>query len=201
MKSLLTPKELKTIKYYDNEASNWASGHQTNMFWGSMDEFYKLLPSGKVIEIGCGGGRDAKDYLVKKYNYIGTDVSAGLLKEAKKLNPKGIFLNQSVYSLNFPENSFDGFWASAVLLHVPKKRISEALNKIHNIVMNNGIGFISLKKGEGERVDEDDRLFSYYSQEEFDSILQSNGFKIINFGILPMSEKTVWLKYLVKVVK
>jgi hypothetical protein len=29
------------------------------------------------------------------------------------------------------EEKFDGFWASAILLHVPKRKIDEALGKIH----------------------------------------------------------------------
>src|SRR3990172_7698795 len=120
----LTPKERETIRYYDKTASQWASQHLTHKFWGRMTTFYKLLPKGKVIEIGCGGGRDAKDYLIGRYDYVGTDASGGLLNEASKRNPNCKFLKRSVYDLDFPENSFDGFWASAVLLHIPKGKIN-----------------------------------------------------------------------------
>lgn len=201
MTKKLTSKERKTKEYYDRTAGEWASEHLTHKFWGSMDKFYELLPSGKVIEIGCGGGRDAKDYLIGKYDYVGTDVSEGLLAEARKRNPKSKFLNQSVYNLDFPENTFDGFWAAAVLLHIPKRRIDEALGKIHEVVKNKEVGFISLKQGEGEREDEKGRWFAYYSKEEFDKILSDDGFEIVGFNLQPMTEKTIWLIYLVRVKK
>ena len=118
MKNLLTLKEIKTIKYYDKEAPKWALEHLTNKFWGSMDKFYNLLPSGKVIEIGCGGGRDARDYLIDRYDYIGTDISDELLKVAKKQNPNNVFLKHSVYDLNFPKNSFDGFATKSFQLNL-----------------------------------------------------------------------------------
>ena len=64
-----------------------------------------------------------------------------------------------------------------------------------------GIGFISIKQGEGEREDETGRLFSYHSQEGFEDLLTKNGFEIIEKDIQPMSESTIWLIYLVKVKK
>ena len=166
-----------------------------------MEIFYKLLPSGKIIEIGCGGGRDAKDYLLGKYDYAGTDVSEPLLKEARKLNPGAEFKNQSVYELNFPENTFDGFWASAVLLHIPKNRISEVLRKIRKVVKNNGIGFITVKDGQGEKEDEEGRLFSYYTKQEFDTILRETNFEVADYMYQPMTEKTKWHIYVVKIRK
>ena len=50
------------------------------------------------------------------------------------------------YKLNFPSGSFDGFWASASLLHIPKNKIHQVLSDIKNIIKPNGIGFISLKQ-------------------------------------------------------
>lgn len=114
----------------------------------------ELLPTGKVLEIGSGGGRDAKELIAKGYKYTGTDVSKGLLEEARKANPSTVFLRQSVYDLDFPDNTFDGFWASAVLLHIPKDRIDEALSRLRAVVRNDGIGFISIKQGEGQKIEE-----------------------------------------------
>ena len=206
----LTPKEIDTIKTYNQNASEWTVKHSTKDFWGKeMRRFHDLLPSGNILEIGCGGGRDAKELIQLGYDYIGIDVSEELLKEAKKACPNATFLHQSIYELDFPENYFDGFWTSATLLHIPKNRIDEALVKIKNIVKSNGIGFISIKKGKGEKVEEDEpemedkkpRLFSYYQEKEFNEILERNNFEIIGFKERPMSEKTIWLVYFVKARK
>lgn len=202
MNTDLTPQEEKTIKFYNTKASDWVAAHSTARFWGEqLDRFHNLLPSGKVLEIGTGGGRDAKELIALGYDYVGTDISDGLLDEARKYNPNTQFLKQSVYELSFPKDTFDGFWASAVLLHIPKDRINEALGKIHNVVKPNGLGFISLKQGEDESPDDSGRFFAYYAEREFSKILSENKFEVIEYKTVPMSEKTVWLAYLVRVKK
>ncbi len=204
----LTKEEEQTIKTYDAIASEWSREHFTENFWGQeMARFGQLLPRGKVLEIGAGGGRDAKELIAKGYDYVGTDASLGLLQEAKKVNPNAIFLHQSVYELDFPDSSFDGFWASAVLLHIPKDRINEALARLHAVVKNDGIGFVSIKKGEGQRFEEDGvngktkRLFVYWQDGEFKAVLKRNNFEVVESQVRPMSEKTTWLVYFVKVKK
>lgn len=206
----LTKEEEQTMKTYDTSASDWTSKHSSERFWGEeMDKFTQLLPTGKILEIGSGGGRDAKELIANGYEYTGTDVSQGLLEEARNANPNATFLHQSVYDLDFPNDTFDGFWASAVLLHIPKERIDEALGKLHNVVRNDGIGFISIKQGEGQKIEEDEpdmeekrtRLFAYWKDEEFQEVLNRNSFEVVETMVRPMSERTTWLIYLVKVKK
>lgn len=206
----LSPEEEATVKTYNRSASEWVSKHSSERFWGEeMARFHELLPSGKILEIGSGGGRDAKELIALGYDYVGIDVSEGLLEEARKVNPDALFLQKSLYELDFPENSFDGFWTSATLLHIPKSRINEALTNIHGVVKADGIGFISVKKGEGERVEEDEpemedkrpRRFSYYSDEEFKEVLKRNNFEVIESKVRLMSERTTWLIYFVRVKK
>lgn len=111
----------------------------------------------------------------------------------------------SVYDLNFPAHTFDGFWASAVLLHVPKERINEALARIKSVVKDNGIGFISLKDGADQKVEVDQiggetvkRFFAYWQKDEFQKVLKDNGFSVVDYMYRPMSEKTRWHCFFVK---
>ena len=89
-------------------------------------------------------GRDIDNLIKHGYGYTGTDISEGMLNIVKKRYPKQEFYKQSVYDLSFPKK-FDGFWAVAVLLHIPKSRIDEALQAI-KAVMNKKMYFdLSLK--------------------------------------------------------
>ena len=154
----LTKREQQTLKSYDQYGKQWAASHLDFDFWvPELKKFKKYLSEGKVLEIGSGGGRDAKELIRAGYEYTGTDISKGLLEAAKKYNPGAKFLLKSVYDLDFPENSFDGFWACAVLLHIPKSRIDEALRQLHKVVKPNGVGFISVKQGVGEETNEKNR--------------------------------------------
>ena len=205
----LTPPEKYTLETYNRSATQWSSEHSSRNFWREeMRLFQTLLPHGKILELGSGWGRDAKELIDLGYSYVGTDISINLLEMARKENPGSQFLNQSVYDLNFPPTTlFDGFWASAVLLHIPKNRINEALKNIHRFVKEGGIGFISLKQGEGEVLVNqqkngwlDRRFFANYTIEEFEQILQKNNFETMKTTTHPMGER-VWLCFFVRVKK
>ena len=195
-----TDKEKQTVDYYDREAANWASSHkgyEEKSYWeGEMAKFHELLPSGKVLEIGFGTGKDALALIALGYDYTGTDASEGLLKIARRRNPNAKFEYMAVHDLEF-----DGFWTAATLLHIPKDRIDGALVSIKKVIKHGGIGFISMKSGVGERTDpETGRWFSYYSQDEFNDVLKRNDFEIINKATR-QGEKDLWLVYFVKTPK
>ena len=96
---------------------------------------------------------------------------------AQERNPRATFVLVNVYDLDFSQK-FDGFWAAASLLHIPKSRIPDALQRIRTNVRKGGIGFISLKQGDGEGPDEKTgRWFSYYQAGEFEQKLEGRGFQ------------------------
>lgn len=200
----LTDEEEITRKSYDANAHLWAPRHLSPRFWGKeMDDFRKFLPSGKILEIGCGGGRDARELIELGYDYTGTDVSKGLLEQAKKNNPGAKFIQVSLYNLDFTEK-FDGFWCAAVLLHIPRKRIGEALASLNKNIKRGGYGFITVKEGDGEVLEEGkpeeggDRLFVYWRDREFSQTLKKHGFEVVYRSYKPMSKRTKWLIYIVQ---
>lgn len=197
----LTKREKITLKYYETHSREWSEMAYQKSFWTrEILTFNKLLPKGKVLEIGSGNGRDAKQLIKLGYDYIGTDISRELLKIAKRNNSGVRFLYQSVYKLNFPEDAFDGFWACATLLHVPKKRIIEALKSIQKVVKVKGIGFISLKQGQGERIeDSTGRYFTYFTRAEFVQLLKSINFSVIKTGKkIHTKPDTFWLTFFIR---
>lgn len=202
----LTENEAITRDSYTKTSGQWNDGHGTKKFWGkNFDEFYKLLPKGRVLEIGCGAGRDAQELIEHGYEYLGTDISEGMIKEAKKRLPGHNFKQKSVYDLSYSDK-FDGFWAAACLIHVPKPRIDEALQAIKNSIKPGAIGFISMKEGIGDILEQRESLdnkkfyFVFWQNDEFKETLRKNGFKILHEDYIPMSERTKWLCYIVKSV-
>lgn len=204
----LTLQEQVTLDAYEKNAASWSDSRNVKGYWRvELDKFYNYLPSGKLLEVGSGGGRDAQEFIEKGYDYTGTDISKGLLAEARKNNPGVTFLELSLYELDFPVNTFDGFWACATLLHMPKERIDEALQSIRRVMKDGAIGAITLKKGEGERFVEGDhvgisykRFFSFYEEDEFKEILKRNDFTVLESYETTHSNK-LWLVFFVKVNK
>lgn len=197
--------EAITQKTYNRIAEKWAAEHNETDYWQKEFEiFARLLPQGKVLDVGCGSGRDYQ-LLQGKYDYTGVDYSTGLLTVAKQKFPKAIFVEGDILNLPFEENAFDGFWAVASLLHIPKEKITRALGEIKRVVKKDGVGFIALKKGEGEKMvaddgdEQDQRFFAYWQKDEFENVLQKAGFEVIDFVEHPASEKTIWITFFVKV--
>lgn len=194
----------QTVAYYDKNAQEWASSHggyEKESWWkDQMEIFHKYLPKGRVLEIGAGAGKDAESLINLGYDYVGTDASKELLKIAKERNPNAIFLNKSLQELDSTLSKFDGFWAAAVLLHIPKDEMVNALKCISLVLRDSGIGFITMKEGRGEEVDEKTgRHYSYFQKEEFEDLLNLGSFKVLEGGIID-KEGEKWLIFHVKKV-
>jgi SAM-dependent methyltransferase len=206
--SELLPEEQVTVDTYNAVADIWNEEQDNRGFWDNeMQRFHQLLPAGKVLEICSGGVRDAKAMIELGYDYTGTDVSEKLIEALRaKLPPDTKLYHQSVYGLEFPDGpKFDGFWAAAVLLHVPKSRIDEALTRIRSVVKPGALGFISVKDGVGEgMVSENwgdevhDRFIALYSQPEFQDKLTSNGFTAIEHSLRTFQEESRWHCFFVR---
>ena len=209
----LTPQELQTLNAYDTFlAKTRTTTHGDITFWQKQFHlFTSFLPSGTILDLGCGAGRDALLFATNTaYRYVGVDLSSKMLEEARKIAPEADFREMSMYALDFPDRTFDGFWAAASLLHIPKRDLNRALGELRRVVKSKGIGFIAVKEGKGERMIEtneadDERFFAFYSNTEFAGRLNENGFRILKNErdtreYNPPKNLNIWLWYIVEVV-
>jgi len=157
-----------------------------------LKEFIKLLPpKALVLDVGCAGGRDSKEFTKRNYKVIGIDLIDDFLKQAKKDVPKAEFVKMDLLDLKFPQNHFDAIWANAVLLHINKKEFKQALNGFYQVLKKGGKLHIRVKKGKGKSSVKEElsqgklRTFSYYSSKEIGNYLKKIGYKIIKTKIYP----------------
>jgi SAM-dependent methyltransferase len=82
----------------------------------------------RVLEVGCGTGnlwRENAERIPKGVSLVLTDLSAGMLDEARKrlgeLRPQPEFRAADAQSLPFPDASFDVAIANHMLYHVPDR--------------------------------------------------------------------------------
>lgn len=202
-----------TIKAYDAIAPRYSKVHFNPFYIKEFNFFRHAVPGKKVVDIGCGAGRDATVFLKNGFDYLGIDGSHGMLMVARRRVGRARFKLMDFYKLQLPSHSFDGFWAAASLLHVPKKKIVGVLKGLRKIIKPGGVGFISLK--ERKRVGEallpypknpgTYRYWSFYTTREFERALGKSGFRMIRFmaHFEPEADgsKTKWLCFFVKAVE
>lgn len=159
---------------------------------GSIEKFIKLLPSkAKIIDIGCGSGRDAKIFTNAEIDVLGIDFCSNLIEIAEAYAPLANFQLMDIETINLPSATFDGAWAACSLGHIPKNKILNVLNKIHILLKEHGYFYLALKKGTGEILEKDlryagnhQKFWSFFEEDELKNYLENAGFKVLDFKMI-----------------
>jgi ubiquinone/menaquinone biosynthesis C-methylase UbiE len=138
-----------------------------------------LSPGAKVLDAGCGPGRDLKEMQALGFEVTGVDNSQELLDMVPK---EIVTLKADLRSIPLPQASFEGVWAIASLLHLPRVEMKTALSEMRRLLVSGGHLMVSIKEGKGENWVADkgmeERFFTYYEGEELDQLLKGAGFEV-----------------------
>lgn len=161
---------MKTIDYYNKHAEEFT----TSTFEVDMKILYQPflaeLPEGaRILDVGCGSGRDTLAFKNKGYQVDAIDYSEELVKKATRLTGIPIKL-KSFYEVDDYE-AYDGIWACASLLHCERSRLAEVLEKMVQALKPNGVIYISFKYGDSDR-DKDGRKFTDLDENQADALLE-----------------------------
>lgn len=175
----------KTRLTYEEIAHDFCNIHSDIAEVRDMADVFLLNLNGKkILDIGCGPGRDARYFSEKGLDVTGIDLAKNFVVIASKNAPHAKIIQMDMRYLDFPENTFDGIWASASLLHIPKSEAKATLGGFARVIKPGGTLFISVKEGNGEGFVETPeypnhkRYFAFWNAEEFKKLLESRGFKI-----------------------
>jgi SAM-dependent methyltransferase len=133
----------------------------------------------------------------------GCDFSEEMIRISQRYCPKAAFFVKDIYK-PLDLGLFDGIYAQAVLLHVPKRQIKDVLKNLSNSLKPNGYLYIAVKEIKEGQNEEDilkendygyeyDRFFSYYTMDEIQSYLADLGFKNIYDQVF-QQKSTRWIQ-------
>ena len=72
-----------TIEYYNNEADRFFESTVSVDFSKIQEQFLKYVkPGGRILDLGCGSGRDSRAFLERGYEVVAVDGSRELAKIA-----------------------------------------------------------------------------------------------------------------------
>ena len=151
-----------TLQFYRRNAeayAGWAKAPSTRLIG-----FLAMLPeAGSILELGCGAGNHSKEMLARGFKVRATDGSPEMAEIASQR------LNHPVEAMLFNEldesEAYDGVWASACLLHVPRDELAGILVRIHRALKPDGLFYASYKVGHGDGRDSLGRYYNFPSRE------------------------------------
>ena len=176
----------KTIRTYDKYAEKYFQiNNSIDEIKNLLEIFVENLNGEKILDVGCGHGRDAKFFSDLGCEVKGIDLSEKLLEIARKNAPKAEFYLMDMRNLAFPSDYFDGIWACASFLHIPKKDSRKTLDEFYRVLKQNGLLYLSVKEGCSEgfvksaQYGNEERYFVFYNSKELRELVEGK-FKVFN---------------------
>lgn len=186
--------QLDNLYYYETHAKEYAQKFDQFDLSSLRKTFLDQLKAGKksatespaeeyphILDAGCGTGRDTREFVKECCIVTAIDIAPTMVHECRlkiqKMKESDILskeVKERAQASNCKEKAFDeigyqdefdGVWATASLVHTPKKEFIDILNKLTRSLKPNGVMFISVVYGHGEH-EINGRHYSYYNSLE-----------------------------------
>jgi len=149
---------LSNEEYYRQNAQRFFTDTVSVDMSALYPHFVDFLPPGaRILDAGCGSGRDVKAFSEMGFDVEAFDASAELVALARQLSGK------PVVQMRFQDvdaiERYDGIWCCASLLHVSDTELPEVMTKLAIALKPGGVWYLSFKHGRGER-EKDGRRFT-----------------------------------------
>lgn len=145
-------------QYYNKNFESFISDTINVDMEDHYSRFLSLLSDGaSILDAGCGSGRDSLAFKKLGYKVKAFDASSAMVQATKSLAEVPVY--QTTFQSAKFETLFNGIWACASLLHVPKRELSKVFDNLAAHLENDGIIYASFKYGANER-QKGDRYFN-----------------------------------------
>ncbi len=180
-----------TRGYYDRDPEGYASTTFGNDVSSIRARFVRLLdPGARVLDLGCGSGRDSLAFVGEGFDVTAVDGSEGMCRVASER------IGLSVRNLDFTEldyeSEFDGVWACASLLHLRPEELPHVLSLVRTALVDGGVLCMSFKRG-GFSGMRDGRWYTDLETEGMVGLAEGSGFSTVDVWESTDPRGTVWV--------
>ena len=170
-----------SFEFYEDNAEQFAANTLDVDMSPLYERFLAALPeAGRILDAGCGAGRDAAAFLKLGYPVEAFDASPKLVAIAREVS--GIDVEQSTFLAFESEQRFVGIWACASLLHVPAAQMSGTLRHLGTFLQPQGVIYVSFKYGD-EDSERDGRSYTNCTEQRLEGFLEGTGLTLDTFWI------------------
>lgn len=195
---------------YNRIAEDWYKNHYTDERWTeATDKFISFLqPENLVLDVGCGPGMKSKYLINKGLKVVGIDISEKMIEIARREAPAGKFYVMDMKDIDKLKENFDGIFAHACLLHIPKKEIRKILKILLNKLKKGSYIHLAVKEKKPEEQEEEvvvekdygytyRRFFSYFTPDEVKNYLRDLKMEII-YETVALHGDRRWIEVIAK---
>ena len=168
----------KTIDYYNNNTEDFINGTINADVSSLYEKFLTRIPAGgRILDFGCGSGRDTKFFKDNGYQIDAIDGSYELCQAATKYSGVQV---RCMDFFDFNEKAlYDGIWACASLLHVDKEKLPTIISRLSVALKPDGILYMSFKYGDYNGI-RDGRFFQDLDEVSFKNVISTiNGIEVL----------------------
>lgn len=163
-----------TLEFYATEAAAYGARSDGIGISKSLAAFLAQLPKGAaVLDLGCGTGRDTRALIEAGMAVTAVDGAPEMAREAEKRlgMPVRVQLFEDLEDIG----AFDGIWANASLLHVPRAGLPDVFRRVYRALKPNGLLYASFKSGGAAGRDKLGRYYNYLNADELTALLHEAG--------------------------
>ena len=166
-----------TLEYYNEHAEKFIQGTVDVEFHEIQDKFINYLSKdAKILDFGCGSGRDTKYFLDHGFLTDAIDGSIKLCEYASAYT--GIQVKNMLFEELNENEKYDGIWACSSILHLNKFELTKVFPLMVKALKKDGIIYTSFKYGNYEGM-MNGRYFTYFTEDSFNLFISDiKGLKI-----------------------
>ncbi|NVE00440.1 bifunctional 2-polyprenyl-6-hydroxyphenol methylase/3-demethylubiquinol 3-O-methyltransferase UbiG [Massilia sp. BJB1822] len=187
-----------TLEHYERNARQFLEGtrdHDVSQNIAALLDAIEGAPPFRILDLGCGPGRDLCAFKALGHEPTGIDGSARFVEMAREWSGCPVW-QQDFVALDLPSAYFDGVYANASLFHVPSAALPDVLSKLHAALKPRGVLFSSNPRGHNEEGWNGPRYGSYYDYATWERYLLAAGFAPLQHYYRPAGlprEQQPWL--------
>ena len=160
---------------------------------------HHLKKGSKILDVGCGSGRDLLWLKERGYLPTGFERSSGLVEFARKHSGCPV-VEGDFFTFDFSVFRFDVVISIGGFVHLQHHELTPILSRVVRAIGRDGLIFLTLKEGVGCFKNEDGRVFSLWQHEDLKRIFDALRFRILDFSRneSSLNQKELWLGYLLE---
>lgn len=188
----------RTLEHYDRHAEGFRAGTRDHDVSQNIQALLRAIsgdPPFDILDLGCGPGRDLKEFLRLSHRPVGLDGCASFVRMAQADAGCEVW-HQDFLALRLPPERFDGVFANASLFHVPTAELPRVLRDLHDALRPGGVLFSSNPRGDNQEGWNNGRYGVYHDLDSWRRYLTGAGFSEIGHYYRPAGlprEQQPWL--------